>query len=89
MADLGRRLSSIEEKLDRLIRIEERQNTHDDSLKRAFDRLEKCEDRIRVLEISDGRAEARTSQNSAVIATMVSTVVSIVAGLAVWYLRGN
>lgn len=86
---LDRRLGSIESKLDRLIRIEERQNTHDDSLKRAFERLEKCEDRLRELEINDGRSDVRTTQNSGVITTIVSAVVSVGVGLVIWTFRGN
>lgn len=76
-AELLRRLGNIEGKLDRLVRLEERQSTHDDSLRRAFDRIEKVEDRVRVLEIADGRAEVRTAGNSSTIGLFVGAVVSV------------
>ena len=88
MADLDKRLGSIEGKLDRLIRLEERQNNHGDDLKRAFQRIEKVEDRVRQLEITEGAASVRTNHNSGAITLFVSALVSVVVGVIVWNLKG-
>lgn len=88
-AELFRRLGNIEGKLDRLVRLEERQNTHDDSLKRAFDRIEKLEDRVRVLEIADGRADVRTTGNSSAIAIFISALVSVGVAVAVMVVKSH
>lgn len=89
MAELDKRLGSIEGKLDRLIRLEERQNNHSDDLKRAFVRIEKVEDRVRQLEIRDGAASVRTNHNSGAITIFVSALVSIVVGVITWKVRGG
>lgn len=89
MADLDKRLGSIEGKLDRLIRLEERQNNHGDDLKRAFQRIEKVEERVRQLEITEGAASVRTNHNSGAITIFVSAVVSVVVGIVAFKLRGS
>lgn len=88
-SEVYRRLSSIEHKIDRIIRVEEKQNNHSDDLKRCFVRIEKCEDRIRQLEIADGASSVRTNHNSGAITLFVSALVSIVVGVIAWKVRGG
>ncbi|MBL4799588.1 MAG: hypothetical protein JKY50_19465 [Oleispira sp.] len=88
VGEVKHRLSSIENKLDRIIRVEERQNNHTDDLKRVFVRVEKVEDRVRQLEITAGEASVRTSGNSGAITVFVSALASIAVGIIVWNLRG-
>lgn len=89
IAILDKRLAGIEEKLDSLIRLEERQESHAVDLKRAFVRIEKIEDRVRQLEIRDGATAVRTNSNAGAITIIVSSVVSIVVGVITWKVRGN
>jgi hypothetical protein len=89
VAILDKRLGSIEAKLDSLIRLEERQESHATDLKRAFVRIEKVEDRVRQLEIRDGATAVRTSSNAGAITIIVSSVVSVVVGVITWKVRGN
>lgn len=88
VSEVSHRLSSIENKLDRIIRVEERQNNHTDDLKRVFVRVEKVEDRVRQLEITAGEASVRTGGNSSAIAIFVGAMVSIAVGVVVWNLKG-
>lgn len=85
--ELLRRLSSIEDKLDRLVRVEERQATHDDSLRRSFERIERVEDRVRVLEISAGQASVRVDGNSGVLERIIGFVLVIAAGVVGWWVK--
>ncbi len=89
VGELSNRLSSIENKLDRIIRVEERQNNHSDDLKRAFVRIEKVEDRIRQLEIAAGEASVRTNGNSGAITIFISAMVSIAVGVIAFKVRGG
>jgi hypothetical protein len=89
IAILDKRLGSIEAKLDSLIRLEERQESHAADLKRAFVRIEKVEDRVRTLEIRDGAAAVRTNSNAGAITIIVSSVVSIAVGVVTWKVRGG
>jgi hypothetical protein len=84
---LDGRLVSIETKLDRIIRVEERQNTHSVDLKRVFVRVENVESRVRDLELKDSAATVRTQSNSGTIALLVSAFISIVVGLLIWKLK--
>lgn len=85
---LDSRLVSIESKLDRIIRVEERQNTHADDLKRAYVRIEKIEVRVRDLELNDRTANEKTKNNSGAIAMIVSAVISVVVGVITWKVKG-
>jgi hypothetical protein len=87
--ELLRRLSSIEDKLDRLVRVEERQATHDDSLRRSFERIERVEDRVRVLEISAGQASVRVDGNAGSLDRIIGFVLVVAAGLAAWWVKGG
>lgn len=89
LSDYLRELRAINEKLDRLVRLEERQATHDDSIKRAFDRIEKCEDRVRVLEISDGKVEIKTGHSSAFQSSVSGAAVAVLIALVVWVMKGG
>lgn len=84
---LDSRLVSIETKLDRIIRVEERQNTHSADLKRVFVRVENIETRVRDLELKDSAANVRTQSNAGAITVMISAIVSVVVGLLVWKLK--
>lgn len=84
---LDSRLVSIETKLDRIIRVEERQNTHSVDLKRVFVRVENVESRVRDLELNDRAANVRTQSNAGAITVMVGAVVSVIVGLLVWKLK--
>lgn len=88
VSEVKHRLSSIENKLDRIIRVEERQSNQSDDLKRVFVRVEKVEDRVRQLEIAAGEASVRTNGNSGAITIFVGAMVSIVVGVVVWNLKG-
>ena len=87
--EVYRRLGNIEHKIDRIIRVEERQANHSDDLKRCFSKVEKCEDRIRQLEITDGAASVRTNHNSGAITLFISALVSIVVAVIAWKVRGG
>jgi hypothetical protein len=84
---LDSRLVSIETKLDRIIRVEERQNTHSVDLKRVFVRVENVETRVRELELKDSATNVRTQSNAGAITVIVSAVVSVVVGLLIWKLK--
>lgn len=84
---LDNRLVSIETKLDRIIRVEERQNTHSVDLKRVFVRVENVETRVRELELKDSATNVRTQSNAGAITVIVSAVVSVVVGLLIWKLK--
>lgn len=84
---LDSRLVSIESKLDRIIRVEERQNTQSADLKRVFVRVENLETRVRDLELSDSAGSVRTQSNAGAITVIVSAVVSVVVGLLIWKLK--
>lgn len=84
---LDSRLVSIESKLDRIIRVEERQNTQSADLKRVFVRVESLETRVREIELNDSATSVRTQNHSGAISVLVSAVVSVVVGILVWKLR--
>lgn len=84
-----KQLREINQKLDRLVRLEERQATHDDSIKRAFDRIEKCEDRVRVLEISDGKVEIKTGHSSAFQSSVTGAAIAVLVSIVVWAVKSN
>jgi hypothetical protein len=88
VSEVSNRLRSIEGKLDRIIRVEERQSNQSDDLKRVFVRVKEVEDRVRQLEITAGEASVRTSGNSGAITVFVSAMVSVVVGVVVWNLKG-
>jgi hypothetical protein len=88
IAILDKRLGSIEIKLDKLIRLEERQETQSADIKRVFVKVEKAEDRIRQLEISAGESSVRTNHNSGSITLFVSAITSVVVAVIVWNLKG-
>ena len=87
MAELIRRLSAIEDKLDRLVRLEERQNNHDDSLRRAFGQIERLGERVRILEVAGGKVEVKTGNASAFQGYVVGFAMSVATGLLVFFLR--
>lgn len=84
---LDSRLVSIETKLDRIIRVEERQNTHSVDLKRVFVRVENLESRVREVELRDSAESVRTQSNAGAITVMISAIVSVVVGLLIWKLK--
>lgn len=86
---LDSRLVSIESKLDRIIRVEERQNTHADDLKRAYIRIEKIEVRVRDLELNGSASAVLTKSNAGAITVIVSAVISVVVGVITWKVRGS
>jgi len=88
-SEVYRRLGNIEHKIDRIIRVEERQANHSDDLKRCFARVDKCEERVRALEITDGAAAVRTNHNSGAIGMFVSVLISIGVALVAWKMRGG
>jgi hypothetical protein len=82
-------LASMNDKLDRLILLEERQSNLSLDVKRLVIRVEKVEDRARILEIAESTASVRTSSNSSTISVIVSAVVSVIVGVVVWNVRGG
>jgi len=84
---LDARLVSIETKLDRIIRVEERQNTHSVDLKRVFVRVENVESRVRDLELSDSVTRVHTKSHSGVVSGLVSAVTAVVVALIIWKLK--
>lgn len=87
MAELIRRLSAIEDKLDRLVRLEERQNNHEDGLRRAFGRLDSLDERVRVLEVTGGKVEVKTGNASAFHSYVIGFAMSVATGVLVFFLR--
>lgn len=88
MQILDKRLGSIESKLDRLIRLEERQNTHSNDIKRVFVRVEKVEERVRQIELKASESGVRTASNAGAITIFISSAVSIIVGVIAWKIKG-
>ena len=87
MGRLEQRLEGIDKKLDVLVRLEERQLNHDESLRRAFRRVELVEERLRNMEIKTSRQGVKTSSNEWVVRTLIGVFVSMAASLVVWHLK--
>lgn len=80
-------LASMNDKLDRLILLEERQSNLSLDVKRLVIRVEKVEDRARILEIAESTASVRTNSNSSTISGIVAAVVSVIVGIVIWKLK--
>jgi|GEM_PF-4085088 len=81
------RLKRIEEKLDRIVRLEERQVGYDESLKRAFGRVETLESRVRELEIQHGRSDTKTDNTGRLVWAVVSVALGVLGSIIGFSLR--
>lgn len=89
LAEYLTQLREINQKLDRLVLLEERQATHGDSIRRAYLRIEKIEDRVRTLEIRDGKVEIKTGHSSAFQSSVSGAAVTVLIALVVWVMKGG
>jgi hypothetical protein len=84
----------IERKLDEAVaalrvieRVEERIASQSAGIKRAHGRLDGHEERIRHLEISGAGERNKTSTNEWAVRLIISTVFSLIVGVAVYLLK--
>jgi len=87
MDRLDHTLSSIENKLDRILVIEERQRNQTEETKRAFNRLSGLEDRVRVIEIEFGKTDSKTKSNSNVLWAGFTFVLAVASSIVSYNLR--
>ena len=87
MDRLEQTLGSIENKLDRILVLEERQRNQTEETKRAFGRLTNLEDRVREIEIDLGKSSTKTTSNSNVLWAGFTFLLSVAASVVGYNLR--
>lgn len=88
MDRLEQRLERIESKLDLIVRLEERQTNSDDSIRRAFHRIEKLEENINKLMVTFSSEQVKTGVNQKGLGWIFGVLGTVVGALVVWSVKG-
>ncbi|GLS27749.1 hypothetical protein [Marinibactrum halimedae] len=84
---LEARLVRIEDSLNMLVRIEERQANSDDAIKRSFERLDKLELRVQAVEVAHSKTDSQSLFNSKVAWTVLGAFLTIATTVIAFQLR--
>lgn len=87
MDNIHERLERVEDKLDTIVRLEERQSANDEALKRAVALVDLLQDRVRTLEIKHSRHDEKASHNGNIIWAIVSMGLTILSGIIVYNVK--
>lgn len=92
--DVGSRIDRLEghlermdQKLDILVRLEERQVNHDESLRRVYGRVEAIESRVRAVEIQGSSEKSKSGGNEYLVRMLIGLVFGVMSAMVVWVLK--
>lgn len=85
LSDIGKRLSNIEDKMDNIIRMEEKVKNHEDTLKRFGAKIDQHTDKIATLENHKAYTDGYNKVSARQWAYMASGVITIISGIVVYF----